>query len=235
MPDWNAIVASHLKGTALDSSAKQEVTAELSGHLEDQYNQFRSEGIGDEDARRLTLEGAPDWRRLANDIRRTRRREDPMNRRTKILWLPGLVAFTAASILLMTLQRLIMLHPALLLGLEHVIPMRATLWWKDQVDVIYLCWWVLLPLCGAAGAYLSRRAGGTRFACLAASLFPAIIMLCVFCLVLPVSIVIEKNAFVMQHPLYFVLAMVTWVMVPGLALILGALPFLRQSSQTQQQ
>jgi hypothetical protein len=82
---------------------------------------------------------------------------------------------------------------------------------------------------------MSRRAGGTRLACVAASLFPAIVVLCIFCFVLPVSIVVEKNTFVMQHPLYFVLAMVNWTMVPGLALILGALPFLRQPAKAQAQ
>jgi hypothetical protein len=43
-----------------------------------------------------------------------------------------------------------------------------------------------------------------------------------------VSIVIERNQFVMQHPVYFVLATVNWTIVPGFDLLLRALPFLRQ-------
>lgn len=226
MPDWKAVVVSHLKGIDLDASAQKEVVAELADHLEDRYEQFLAQGMIEADAHRLTLDEAPDWPRLVGDITRSKRREDPMNRRSRILWLPGLVAFSTASILLMILQRLTVWRPTLLLSLERIAGFRPTFWWKDQVDVIYLCWWILLPLCGAAGAYLSRRAGGTRFACIAASLFPSIVMLCIFCFVLPVSLVIDKNTVVRQHPIYFVLAMVNWTMVPGLALILGALPFL---------
>jgi hypothetical protein len=233
VPDWKPIVVLHLNGLDLDPPLRRELVAELAGHLEDRYDQLLAQGMIEADARRLVLDETPDWRGLVEDIKRIKHRENPMNRRTKILWLPGLVAFSTASILLMALQRLIMLRPSLLLTLQRVVGLRPTLWWRDQVDPIFLCWWILLPLCGAAGAYLSRRAGGTRFASVAASLFPSIVMLCIFCFVLPVSIVIDKNAVVRQHPFYFVLAMVNWTMVPGMALILGALPFLPRASQSQ--
>jgi len=227
------MVAQHLREFDLELPAQDEVAIELGAHLEDRYEQLLAGGMPEADAHRLVLEETPDWQELAENIKRTKRTEDTMNRRTKILWLPGLVTFTAASILLMILQRLLNLHPALLLSLERITGLHPTLWWKDQADAIYLCWWVLLPLCGAAGAFLSRRSGGTRLACMAASLFPSIVMLGIFCFVLPASMVIEKNRFVMQHPLYFVLAMVNWIMVPGLALILGALPFLRHPAIPQ--
>ncbi len=235
MPDWKAVVISNLKGIELDASAHKEVVAELAGHLEDRYQELLTQGVIEADAHRLTLDETPDWPTLVEDITRSKRKEDPMNRRSKILWLPGLVAFGTASILLMILQRLTVLRPTLLLALERTVGFRPTFWWKDQVDVIYLYWWILLPLCGAAGAYLSRRAGGTRFACIAASLFPSIVMLGIFCFVLPVSLVIDKNTVVRHHPIYFVLAMVNWTMVPGLALILGALPFLSRRPPTQPQ
>lgn len=235
MPDWKAVVVSHLKGIELDASAQQEVVTELADHLEDRYEHFLAQGMIEADAHRLTLDEIPDWPKLGGVIARSKHKEEAMNQRSKILWLPGLVAFSTASILLMILQRLTALRPALLLTLERIVGFRPTFWWRNQVDPIYFCWWVLLPLCGAAGAYLSRRAGGTRFACLASSLFPSIVMLGIFCFVLPVSLVIDKNAVVRHHPFYFVLAMVIWTVVPGLALILGALPFLPQSSQTQQQ
>jgi hypothetical protein len=229
VPDWKAIVAQNLKEFGLNLPAADEVADELAAHLEDRYEQLLAQGMRDTDAHCLVLREMQDWQELADNIKRANRTEDTMNRRTKILWLPGLVSFTTASILLMTLQRLITLRPALLLSLEHITGLHPTLWWKDQTDAIYLCWWVLLPLCGAAGAFLSRRSGGSRLACAAASLFPSIVMLGIFCFVLPVSGVIEKNNFIMRHPLYFVLAMVNWIMVPGLALILGALPFFRQT------
>jgi hypothetical protein len=235
MPEWKSIVQSNLKDLDLIPSEREEIAAELASHLEDLYEQFLVQGWSECEAFRLALEETTDWQELDESIARVRRKEGVMNRRTKTLWLPGLVAFASASILLMILERLIMLQPRLLVALERAIPLRPTFWWKDQVVVIYLCWWILLPLCGAAGACMSRRAGGTRLACVAASLFPAIVVLCIFCFVLPIGIAVEKNTFVMQHPLYFVLAMVNWTMVPGLALILGALPFLRQPTKAQTQ
>jgi hypothetical protein len=233
VPDWNSIVASNLKNLGLSSTKHEEVTAELAAHLEDRYEQLLAQGAPKIDAHRIVLEEAPDWQDLAENIERIKLTEDFMNSRTKTLWLPGLISFTAASLLLMTLQRLVMSRPTLLLSLERLTGLHPTFWSKD-LDVIYLCWWILLPLCGAAGAYLSRRAGGTRLACAASSLFPSIVMVAVFCFVLPVSIVIDRNPFVMQHPLYFVLAMLNWTMVPGLALILGAVPFLGQTARPQE-
>jgi len=233
LPEWKSIVRSNLKDLDLSLREGEEIAAELAGHLEELYEQFLAKGLCESEACRLAVDETTDWQELAEGIERARRKEGVMNSRTKTLWLPGLVAFATASILLMALERLIMLQPALLITLERAIPVRPTLWWRDQVVVIYLCWWILLPLCGAAGACMSRRAGGTRRACIAASLFPAIVVLCIFCFVLPVSFVVERNTVVMQHPLYFVLAMVNWTMVPGVALILGAMPFLRQPFKTQ--
>jgi hypothetical protein len=214
MPEWNSIVQSNLRDLDLCLGEQEEIAAELAGHLEDRYAQFLAQGRSESEALRLTLEETTPWQDLAKNINRAKRKEDVMNTQTKTLWLPGLAAFITASILLMLLERFVYLRP--------------TLWLQDGVLVIYLSWWILLPLCGAAGAYLSRRAGGKWWACLAASLFPALVMLCVFCFVLPVSIVIERNPFVMQHLVYFLLALVNWTIIPGVALLLGALPFLRQ-------
>lgn len=217
MPDWKAIVRQKLQ--PLDPGAsQQEVVSELAGHLEDLYLQFRTRGLSESEAVPLTLQETANWQELARNIERAK--EDGMNRRTKTLWLPGLVAFATASILLMVLERFAYSRPRL--------------WVKDGgMLVIYFSWWLLLPFCGAAGAYLSRRAGGPRLVCAAASLFPALVMLAVFCFVLPVSVLIERNRFVMQHPLYFLLAMASWTLIPGSALLLGAVPFLRRAGIQQ--
>jgi hypothetical protein len=215
VPEWKSIVQSNLKDLDLCLGEREEIAAELAGHLEDRYEQFLALGQSESEALRLALEETTPWQDLAKNITRAKRKEEVMNSRTKTLWLPGLAAFATASILLMLLERFVYLRP--------------TLWLQDGgVLVIYASWWILLPLCGAAGAYLSRRAGGKRSAGLAASLFPALVMLCVFCFVLPVSIVIERNPFVIQHLVYFLLALVNWTVIPGVFLLVGALPFLRQ-------
>jgi hypothetical protein len=220
MREWKSIVRSKLNGLDRRLSEREEVAGELAGHLEDLYEQFLAQGLCESEAFRLTLKETTPCQELAKNINRAMRKEDAMNPRTKTLWLPGLTAFATASILLMLL--------------EHFVYLRPRLWVNNGgLLVIYLSWWILLPLCGAAGAYLSRRAGGERSARLAAGLFPAIVMLCVFCFVLPVSVVIERNRFVMQHPVLFLLAMVNWTVIQGFALLLGALPFLRQSRMVQ--
>jgi len=226
MPDWKALVRANLKDLPLSPSEQEEVAVELAGHLEDVYEQHLREGLQETEALRLASEQIS-AKELSGNIARARIKEGAT------LWLPGLVSFAAASISLMILERVIMSRPALLQSLDRIPFFRPTRWWKEQVVVIYICWWVLLPLCGAAGAYLARKAGGARQACLAAALLPDIVVAGIFCFILPVSIAIEKNTFVVQHPAYFVLAMVNWVMVPGLALIIGALPFVRQSTQTR--
>lgn len=235
MPDWKAIVRSNLKDVDLRPCEREEIAAELASHLEDLHEQFLAQGQCEAEAGQLALEEITDWKKLTESIARAMHKEDVMNRRTKTLWLPGLVAFATASILLMALERAVMSRPALLTTLERATMFQPTFWWREQVPAIYLCWWILLPLCGAAGACLSCKAGATRLACVAASVFPAIVVLCIFYFVLPVNIVIEKNTFVMEHPLYYLIAMVDWMMVPGLALILGALPFLRRPTRTQPQ
>ena len=147
MPDWKMIVRSNLKDLDLRSGEREEIAAELASHLEDMYEQFLAQGLCESEAGRLALEETADWKKLAESITRAKRQEDVMNPRTKILWLPGFVAFATASVLLMALERVIMLRPALLVTLERAIPLRPTFWWRDQVLVIYLCWWILLPLC----------------------------------------------------------------------------------------
>ena len=131
-----------------------------------------------------------------------------MNSRTKTLWLPGLATLSAASISLMLLQQFAYLHPEV--------------WQKDGgALVVDLPWLLLLPLCGALGAYLSQRARGQRIASLVAGLFPSIIMFAVFCVLIPVGVLVERNQFIIHHPTYFMLALVNWMVIPALLLFLG--------------
>ena len=85
-----------------------------------------------------------------------------MNTRTRTFWVPALVSLTTAMACLTI---------STLGGLEPRFIARG---WATYV--VYIPWLLTLPLCGAAGAYLSRRAGGERQTCLAAGLFPVIAM-----------------------------------------------------------
>jgi len=144
-----------------------------------------------------------------------------MNHRTKTLWLPALASFTAASLFLLVLTQ-ISLQPQFLVRLHSGLGLS-----------FYLGWLVAQALFGALGAFLSRRAGGTRTARIVAGEFPALVMFGVWALVIPASAFAEHNTFVLQHPLYYALGIFPWVVLPGIALLLGATPFLREAKLHQ--
>ena len=88
-------------------------------------------------------------------------------------------------------------------------------------------WLIAQAVVGAVAAYWSRRAGGTVRHQLFAALAPAIALLGVFVLILPVAIVMEQAPHHIQ--LYgFLILTVTWVLLPAIPLLLGAAPFLRK-------
>jgi len=139
-------------------------------------------------------------------------RQEPqhlLNHRTRTVWLPGLASLGASMAVLMASTRA-GLHPFFLArGLAN--------------QVVYLPWLLLLPACGAAGAYLSGRGGGERPARAAAGLFPAITLLVLgsFLTLARVVVFVEPRWFQTS------LAVTLGVLVPGVALLLGTLPFLK--------
>jgi hypothetical protein len=134
-----------------------------------------------------------------------------MNTRTRTFWLPALVSLTAAMTCLTI---------STLGGLETRFVARG---WA--IYVVYIPWLLTLPLCGAAGAYLSRRAGGERQACLAAGLFPVIAMTGL----VGFLTVIGKFVYAKPQLVYFSIAVLFGSILPGMALLLGAAPFAKAS------
>jgi hypothetical protein len=138
-----------------------------------------------------------------------------MNTRTRTFWLPALVSLTAAmaGLTISTLG-----------GLEGRFVARG---WATYV--VYIPWLLTLPLCGAAGAYLSRRAGGERRTCLAAGLFPVIAMTSL------VGFLTLIGEFVFARPqaLYFSVGLLFGVILPGVALLLGAMPFAKSIRRSE--
>lgn len=132
-----------------------------------------------------------------------------INVRTKTFWFPALVSLTTAMVCLTISLRL---------GLQSRFVSQG---WATLA--IYIPWLVTLPLCGAAGASLSRRAGGGTHACFAAGLFPVIVLTGL------VGFLTLIGEFVYAKPqvLYFSVAVLLGVIIPGLALLSGAMPFMR--------
>ena len=213
MPDWRESIRKKLAGTALSSEQRESLIAELASHLEDLHAELLASGIGEPEASANCLEELNAVRQIAVAARRSRIWEDAMNQRSRTLWLPGLITLALASVLLMMMQMFTFSRPRI-----H--------WIDGGAVAMGYAWLVSLLPCGALGAYLSRRAGGSRWRSITASLFPSLVMLGLFSLGLPIGIFFEHNRYIIHHPWDFGLALLVWVVVPGAALLIGALPVL---------
>jgi hypothetical protein len=215
MPDWNLMVRERLGAVDLSSVEEAEVIAELGAHLEDLYQELRGAGMCESDAIGRALGDIGNWRGLGRRIRRARGREKIMNDRTRALWLPGLIGLTASMVWLMILQE------------ATLKPGRPEPWLHSGLAFTpYIVWLIAHPLFGAAGTYLSRRAGGERLTELTASLFPSIVMLGVW-LVLVASIVVTRYSHVSHQWLLVCAGALNWSIFPGLSLLLGRFIYLK--------
>jgi hypothetical protein len=236
MRDWEGLVSERLGALEGDAAEREEIVRELAGHLEDFYLEKCAKGLSESSAMELTLAQVADWRGLTRKIRLAKRREDSMNDRTKGYWLPGLVAFTASMVWLMILQLAIpMRYPWY--ATDHMVAAHAgsgpRMVSNSGLQIYflaapYLFWLLAQPAFGALGAYLSKRGGGEPRARMVAGIFPSIMFLCALSFVFVTAVFVERNPFVLSHPLYFVLILLPWVVFPTAALMLGVLPFLRE-------
>jgi hypothetical protein len=219
MPDWKRLVRARMAALTLPPDVKEEVIAELAIHLEEIYEHARSTGLADRTAIKLALQEVHNWRVLATQIRAARSGEGPMNPRTKRLWLPAMASLVGAAGLLMILQKL-GIHP-------------RVVWIGNMAMVLYLPWLIALPIFGAVGALLARQhqAGSTHR--LVAGLAPSLAMLGSFLVMLPLSLAIDRHLLVRFPFGYFALTILNWVVVPACALLVGALPFLKEPQMTK--
>ena len=208
MREWPEIVRARLSALGLAAGREEEIHAELAGHLEERYLEARHRGLTHEDAEAHALECVPDWTQLAQAIRRADQKEGPMSRDTRTLWLPGMTALAGAA--------------AVLLSLSQLVP--ASLWVDPRTSVRALMIGLVLLgylVCGAIGASWSRRAGGSLTARYLAGVFP---------LALHVAMVITTIVFGVDLRVSAALA---FIVLPGIALTVGALPFLRGGATEQ--
>ena len=217
MPDWRRMVSEHLAAADLNARDRDEVAAELASHLEEVYGERCAGGSPHAGALCAALAEVADWRTLARRIERAKREEGIINHRTKSIWIPGLSSFTVANLAL-----------ALLPALSSE---SHTFWIRSGFGVPFpVAWLVAQPFFGAMGAYLSLRGGGERRARVVAGLFPSIVTLAVFSVVLA-SAVLLHALHVEGYELPSIFGIVApyvaiWVGLPALALGLGVLPFL---------
>lgn len=210
MPDWHELVRRQLGHIALEQADREEVIVELAGHLEETFENLLRDGISVEEAKRRAVSQVDDWKKLERGIQNARSKENIMNPRVKGLWLPGLLTFTLCMVLLELCQRF---GPApLVLNLEH-----------PPVLLFYTRWLLTLPIAGALGAYLSKRAGASLRTALLASIFPVLPFGVVFLIAIPAGLLLSRA---LAHHIVaasFLNLMTGWVVAPGAALLAGGL------------
>ena len=211
MRDWHKLVSEHLGGLNLEAQERAEVIEELADHLEEAFAEFRRQGLSEDGAAKRCLCEFNDWYELGRKIQSARRKENLMTNRVTQLWLPGLLTFVLSTGFLAVTQ---------IFGPK---PWILT-WGHPPIAVLYIPWLFALPLVGAVGAYLSHRAGGSRRAVLCSIVFPVLPFLAATLLVLPFSMLFDHFIGHTTALLALLLALVAWVLGPGVALLAGGLP-----------
>jgi len=208
MRDWKKFVEGQLVSLELPPGTKSDVVDELAAHLEETCAGFRKQGMTEEAAARLALSQVKDWHKLQRKIQNARIQEITMTNRVKQFWLPGLLTFTISMVLLELVQKFF--PQPFILHLDH-----------PPVLLFYVPWLLTLPLAGALGACLSKRAGGSRRMTLLSSAFPVLPLAAIFLMAIPVGLVLSHT---LSHGIVaaaFLTLGIAWVAVPGLILLVG--------------
>jgi len=236
MPHHHGILKERLGDLALEPRREEEIVCELSEHLEDEAAALEARGVTPKDAVQKALDSVSDWPALRSEIVRAETGGTNMNYRTKVLWLPALGAFILSSSVLAVFQS------------AGLVP--RFIWLSDRMSMglyytFYTPWLALLPVVGAVVALWSQLVGGRAIHRLLAALAPAVGMLGVFLIGPFIGLLIYALLPLFPHevahrpalnlhapPIAGVTAMlVSWVLLPGAGLVIGAVPFLRKTQR----
>jgi hypothetical protein len=213
MPDWNRLVRERLASSGLSREVRDEVVAEIAAHLEDHFEHNDSQELSESEIENRAI-SETQWHEFARAIHHAKLKEESMNHRTRTLWLPAIVNIGVAAAMLVTLDQL-RVQPRMM-NVGHL------------ALAFHLPWLCALPLSAALASLLARRAQAPATARLLAGLAPSLIWLAVFS-VMGLALLVDRQAF-SGFPLdYFAMSAVVWVLLPAFALLLGTLPFLRES------
>jgi hypothetical protein len=228
MRDWEKLVSGRLTHLALEEGERQEVIAELAGHLEETYEALRQSGASHDDAIRRARLQVDDWNKLQQQIYVARTKEYTMNPRTSRLWLPSLVTLAASFITLVAFGFL-GLPPGPLGSRPHHEEWSSHLSTgirsgQDTVNE-YTVWLMVLPFVGALGARLSRRAGGTLRDVIISGVFPALAWLTIVLIVLSFAASLGPGVETLITPVGPVGLIAVLVLIPGAGLLIGVLAY----------
>jgi len=214
MPDWQQIVSSKLSGLALEPEEVTQVLEEVAGHLEEEYQSLLSKDVPEKEAARRALRRVDDWQALKQMIESARKKENPMPKRVAQFWLPAFLTLLLSMVLLAVIQ---------MFGPNPWTRVVASRWWMP-VAVVYVSWLLFLPLIGALGAYISRRAGGSARAVFFSIVFPTLPYLTFFLIGLPIALILDDRVAHNITISAFFVGLSAWVIFPAAALLAGGWP-----------
>lgn len=213
MHDWKNIVRKNLRVLkACSPEFTEKITEELASHLEDSYDEDLRVGLTEGVALQRTLGEIEQCR--GNWLALRLLQEDRMTGFTRKVGLPGLLTFATAMAI------------SWALNFAHVQP--KTIFLSNGLFLsLPIAWMCLLPVCGALGASISRRNGGSRLDRTIAAAFPALIFAAVLLLISIAGYAI--SFFVPNHEWNW--GLVAWglglwgfgyAILPAVALLLGS-------------
>lgn len=232
MPDWLRETSRKLAGSKFSAGERDDVARELATYLDDLCTDARSLGLDERAATPRAFTELHHDAGLGSKLYRARKENSMhLNERTKHFWLPGTTTLFASAGCLAILQfagvqadfEPLWLHGGAAIPNSIYLPLA-----------IYWPWLCFLPFFGAASAYWSRRAGGSKAVQTAAGFFTAFVFFAILLMALVSSFIIGglTGDVPVGRTLFLELigALVSWVVIPALALLLGVLPFLGRAS-----
>jgi hypothetical protein len=219
MRNWEQFIHERVARSKCCAELEPEVTEELAHHFEDVCEAGMEAGCSEQESARSALKEVNNWPRLAMQINEARGGTEMIKQRIQTLWLPATVNMTVAFTVL--LGGLMILNK----------PLRGPVMSSNPAP-LYFAWLLILPVMGATAAYLSRRAGGSVAVRATAALFPAITMLVTFFAILMHAVFIDHDTSSTNIFMQVGGSALGAVVLPGAALLVGALPFLRKVPKT---
>jgi hypothetical protein len=223
MLDWQKLVHERLTHRRSGEEMEPEVTEELAHYLEDFYQAGLDGGLAEHEAAQRALAKVRNWPRLARNIKFARLGGEMLKHRIQTLWTPGLVAAILTVAVSITVNR----EASTLLAARH------------RAMFVYSGWLLALMGIGAFAAYWSRRAGGSIPNRTAAALFPAAMILAALSSLITnpelkmaviASVFSPSDAPILRILPVIANSVVGGILLPAIALLAGALPFLREKS-----
>ncbi len=245
MLEWHSKVSRKLESSKFSAEERQEISRELGDYLEDSCADASNHSLDDFATTQKAISELNEDKNLGANLFRARRGCNMnLNDRTKQFWLPVIVMLLASTALLAAFQigslwvydAYAPTQPA-----RNLSGLVANLMKHRAVAlVIYLAWLYTLPFLGAAGAYWSRRAGSGITAQIVTGLSPVVLFSAIFSgqhavaqqgtslSFLAMDVLPPAHVF---FPFWTALSnlLLTWIVIPGGALLLGVLPFFWKS------